>query len=215
MGRPSQTPAAVVRAPGRGAARDLAGREPGTVPREKSVRQRQCKAGAQALALYEEKADALLEAYLTGTPEAMERHYRHTWHRRAWRAMRTYVLLDLGKRPEHPDDDVEITLDDARHLVALEHGFPGWSDLAAFTSTLRASRRAIARPMRLVVHRGAHDWEPFAGSREWDEVLDLLAANPGAGLSAEGQMTDTLLAESPGPFRERNLFVSANALSRA
>lgn len=25
----------------------------------------------------------------------------------------------------------------------------------------------------------------------------------------------TLLAESPGPFRERNLFVSANALSRA
>ncbi len=34
-------------------------------------------------------------------------------------------------------------------------------------------------------------------------------AHPGAVLRA------TLLAESPGPFRERNLFVSANALSRA
>ncbi|HEU4928320.1 MAG TPA: hypothetical protein VFU38_00710, partial [Candidatus Krumholzibacteria bacterium] len=40
--------------------------------------------GAKALALYEAKADALLEAYRTGTPEAMERHYSHTWHRRAW-----------------------------------------------------------------------------------------------------------------------------------
>jgi hypothetical protein len=34
-------------------------------------------------------------------------------------------------------------------------------------------------------------------------------AHPGAALRA------TLLAESPAPFRERNLFVSANALSRA
>ena len=34
-------------------------------------------------------------------------------------------------------------------------------------------------------------------------------AHPGASLRA------TLLAESPAPFRERNLFVSANALSRA
>jgi hypothetical protein len=34
-------------------------------------------------------------------------------------------------------------------------------------------------------------------------------AHPGEALRA------TLLAESPGPFRERNLFVSANALSRA
>ena len=53
----------------------------------------------QALALYEAKAEALLDAYRTGTPEAMERHYSYTWHRRAWPAMRTYVQLDLGKRP--------------------------------------------------------------------------------------------------------------------
>src|SRR5262245_46177148 len=60
-------------------------------------------AGAKALALYALKAEALLEAYRTGTPEAMERHYSYTWHRRAWRAMRTYVQLDLGKRPAHTD----------------------------------------------------------------------------------------------------------------
>ena len=56
-------------------------------------------AGAKAIERYEQMADALLEAYRTGTPEAMERHYGFTWHRRAWHAMRTYVQLDLGKRP--------------------------------------------------------------------------------------------------------------------
>ena len=80
-------------------------------------------------------ADALLEAYRTGTPDAMERHYRYTWHRRAWRAMRTYVQLDLGKRSIGPGDDVDITPDDARHLVAVEHGFRNWAELQAFTQS--------------------------------------------------------------------------------
>jgi hypothetical protein len=152
-------------------------------------------AGATALALYEEKADALLQAYRTGTPEAMERHYAHTWHRRAWRAMRTYVQLDLGKRPAHPDDDVEITLDDARHLIALEHGFGNWRELEAFTKSVRPGRRVTAKPLRLVIRKGPEDWEPIAGSRAWPEVLALLVQHPTAGLSGEGQMTDDLLAD--------------------
>ena len=152
-------------------------------------------AGASALELYEAKAEALLDAYRTGTPEAMERHYNYTWHRRAWRAMRTYVQLDLGKRPTHPGEDVEITLDDARHLIALEHGFASWSELETFTRSLKMGRRVTAKPLRLVVRRGPDDWQPIAGSREWDEVLELLALNPSAGLSAEGQMTDVMLAE--------------------
>jgi hypothetical protein len=150
-------------------------------------------ASAKALALYEAKAEALLEAYRTGTPEAMERHYAYTWHRRAWRAMRKYVQLDLGKRPAHPDDDVQITLDDARLLVALEHGFANWSELEAFTKSLTARRRVTAKPLRLVVRSGPDDWHPIADSREWDEIIELLALHPSAGLSGEGQMTDELL----------------------
>ena len=148
---------------------------------------------ARVLALYETKADALLEAYRTGTPEAMERHYAHTWHRRAWRAMRTYVQLDLGKRPAREGDDVEISRDDARHLVAREHGFADWRELEAFTNSIRPGRRVTAKPLRLVVRRGPDDWEAIAGSREWEEVLERLAQNPSAGLSGEGQLTDELL----------------------
>ena len=92
------------------------------------------QAGASPAAHYERAAEALLDAYRTGTPEALERHYAHTWHRRAWNTMRTYVQLDLGKRPAHPDDEVEITIDDARRLVALEHGFSSWADLQAFAA---------------------------------------------------------------------------------
>jgi len=88
---------------------------------------------AATMRRYEEMAAALLDAYRTGTPEAMERHYRLTWHRRVWQTMRTYVQLDLGKRPAHPGADVEITLDDARYLIAREHGHESWEALASFT----------------------------------------------------------------------------------
>ena len=141
-------------------------------------------------------AEALLEAYRTGTPEAMERHYRYTWHRRPWSGMRTYVQLDLGKRPAGPADDVDITLDDARHLVAIEHGFADWDALTAFTQSLEAESLVAAKPVRLV-ERDVHDDDvhPIATSREWDAILRLLAAHPSARLDAEGQMTDAVLAK--------------------
>lgn len=152
-------------------------------------------AGAKALAQYEAMADALLEAYRTGTHEAMERHYRYTWHRRAWQAMRTYVQLDLGKRPAAPDDPVDITLDDARHLVALDHGFANWADLRVFTDSSLVGPRVAAKPIRIVRYEGPENWQPIASSREWDEIMRLLAAHPEAALSAEGQMTDAMLEE--------------------
>lgn len=93
---------------------------------------------ADAIALYETKAHALLDAYRTGTREALERHYALTWHRREWKAMRSYVQLDLGKRGPNPDE-IDITLDDARYLIALEHGAENWDEL----------RANPLRPMRL------------------------------------------------------------------
>ncbi len=152
-------------------------------------------AGATALARYEAAAEALVEAYRTGTPDAMERHYYYTWHRRSWHAMRTYVQLDLGKRPAHHDDDIEITLDDGRHLVAREHGFTSWSELQTFTRSAQVARNVAAKPVRMVLLDGADEPETLARSRDWDEILGLLASNPGTGLGAEGQMTDNVLAE--------------------
>jgi hypothetical protein len=155
------------------------------------------ESGARALAQYEEMADALLDAYRTGTPEAMERHYRHTWHRRAWHAMRTYVQLDLGKRPAHPGGQVEITRHDARHLVALEHGFADWADLQAFTAAGKAGPRIAAKPLRIVRCDGddPDEWPTIARSRDWDEIVRLLSQHRAVGLGAAGQMTDPALAE--------------------
>ena len=59
------------------------------------ARRRIRAASARTLEQYETMADALLEAYRTGTPEAMERHYRYTWHRRPWQG-------DADLRPARP-----------------------------------------------------------------------------------------------------------------
>ena len=171
-------------------------------------------AGAEALALYQTMADALLEAYRTGTPEAMEQHYRYTWHRRAWSGMRRYVQLDLGKLPPAADDDVDvdITLDDARHLVAVEYGFSDWpawsrspsrflgtvpkkrSSWGLSPSALSPSAPPAAKPVRLVDPSAPEISQTILRTRDWDAILDRLASQPGARLCAEGQMTDDILA---------------------
>src|SRR6516164_8327872 len=78
---------------------------------------------------FEEMANALLEAYRTGAPAAMERHWSLTWHRRNHQAMRTYVQLDLGRQAGADNQNDDITVDDARYLVAREHGFEAWHTL--------------------------------------------------------------------------------------
>jgi hypothetical protein len=152
-------------------------------------------AGAKALALYDTMARALLEAYRTGTEEAMARHYRYTWHRRPWQAMRTYVQLDLGKRPSRPGGDVEITIDDARDLIAIEHGFADWNALEAFTEAAKAGPRVASKPVRLVNPENAEEPRTIASSRDWDAVIRLLTMHPSARLDAAGQMTDPVLAD--------------------
>jgi Leucine Rich repeat len=142
------------------------------------------RASSLSLPLYERMAEALLEAYRTGSPEAMARHYQYTWHRRAWPAMRAYVQLDLGKRSSGHDGIVDITIDDARHLVAIEHGFDDWHALRAFMEVSPAGRLA-ARPVR-------------AGgivTRDWSQAIQRLAENPSASLDAHGQMTDDILRD--------------------
>jgi Leucine Rich repeat len=152
-------------------------------------------AGAKAVATYDTMAEALLDAYRTGTPEAMERLYRFTWHRRTWEGFRTYIQLDLGKRPAGPGDDVDITLDDARHLIAREHGFSNWEELKKFSEASSGKGKLAAKPVRLVNPGAAEGQQTVATSREWDEIIRLLAMHPSTILNAEGQMTDDVLAD--------------------
>lgn len=151
-------------------------------------------AGRRTLERYEEMAAALLNAYRTGTPQAMERHHALTWHRRAWSAMRTYVRLDLGKRASGNGDDVEITIDDARYLVAREHGFASWDELRRFAVAAPARSLETAKPVRVGRRNGDAEPRTVLTTRDWATVMDALAAQPSASLHASGQMTDEVLA---------------------
>ena len=142
---------------------------------ERAMR-RESPGGADAIARYEEMADALLDAYRTGTPEAMERHLSlhlappHVAARSAPTSSST-----SASDPAGPDDDVEITLDDARHLVAREHGFSNWQDLTGFSRASAGKARLAAKPVR--ARRTASATErraTVASSRDWDEIIRLL-----------------------------------------
>ncbi len=152
-------------------------------------------AGKRAMAFYQAAADALLEAYRTGDPEAMERHYSYTWHRRAWQGMRTYVQLDLGKRPTEPGGDVELTIDDARQHVAQEYGFDNWDALERFVASVPKGVMLSAKPMGIASRSDDGDETPIMISREWPAVLHALKQHPDARLHTRGQLTDAMLAD--------------------
>ena len=143
---------------------------------------------------YEEMAEALLDAFLTGAPEAMERHWKLTWHRRAWAAMRTYVLLDLGRRPDDASQAADISLADAQFLVAKEHGFESWAALAEFVAALPAGGVTVAaKPVRLFSIDANGERRTLVQSRDWETVLGTMRDQRISGLDANGEMTDALL----------------------
>jgi len=154
---------------------------------------------AKARERYEEMADALLEAYCTGTPEAMERHWRLTWHRRPWRAMRTYVQLDLGRQEGAPGQDDDITLDDARFLVAREHGHESWAALVREIAVQPVDTSLLTlKPIRLLPSDTAGGEPPPWRSRDWSAVVARLKDHTAVGIDAQGQMTDATLEEVSG-----------------
>ena len=141
---------------------------------------------------YDEKVDALLEAYRTGTPEAMERHWRLTWHRRSWQGMRGYVQADLGL---DSGDDVAITRDDARWLVAREHGFPSWSALLADVQRGDPGGTRTLKPMATIARHTADEDTTARASREWAVTLEQLRQPDVIGFDARGQLTDAMLRD--------------------
>lgn len=165
----------------------------------------------ETLATYDVKAAALLDAYRTGTPEAMERHWSLTWHRRAWSGMRSYVRADLGK----PDrDDIDITIDDARWLVAREHGFEDWSALKKAIGNAREPELLAKRPMAMLAKLSkpeSHEaGEPVFVSRSWREIVEELGERDVTGLSAHGQMTDALVRDIVGMSQLTTLRLSGS-----
>ncbi len=158
-------------------------------------RLRQAESGSRpTLDEYEEKAEALLDAYRTGTPEAMERHWRLTWHRRNWNAMRTYTLLDLGRSASDSDADADISLADAQYLVAREHGFKSWQELKDFTQSLTKGKAMIAATPVSFFDADERGIKKFEGSdRNWDFVISAMKDGRIPGLEARGEMTDAVL----------------------
>lgn len=140
---------------------------------------------------YDVKVEALLDAYRTGTPEAIQRHWSHTWHRRAWQGMRTYVQIGLGFQAS---PDIEITTDDARYLIAREHGFESWDALVQDLAN-PVAEDALVKRMSVFSTRAPKEDDPRFDSRYWSEIIGALSDSNATGIEAHGQMTDELLEQ--------------------
>lgn len=149
----------------------------------------------RTLARYREMADVLFEAFHAGTPEAMARLHALTWHRRSWHTMREYVALNLGKQPSAPGGAIDVTRDDARQLVAREHGFADWRALESVVAAMPGGLPMTSGPVRIVRADPVDDERPVVVSRDWTAVLQALADANAPGLDASGQMTDAMVRD--------------------
>ena len=158
------------------------------------LRRASTPAARAAVERVQSMASILLDAYRTGTPEAMERLWAHTWHRRSWETMRRYVQLDLGRPPKTEGEDVPISLDDARWLIARDNGF---SHLGRPDRAHRRPRRRLSPESRRAVPRAGEAERGTAPSlartRDWDAAIATIRSRGLPGLDANGQMTDEIL----------------------
>jgi hypothetical protein len=151
---------------------------------------------AKAVGQFDAMADALLDAYRTGTREAMERHWSLTWHRRGHQAMRTHVQLDLGRQVGSTNWDDDITPEDARLLVAREHGFANWDALVNYYRKLRVAPSSVThKPVRALASESDDDSSQCWHSRDWNAVLAHLRDRRPIGIDAAGQITDAMLED--------------------
>lgn len=144
---------------------------------------------------YERVADALVTAYRSGERSAMRIVWDYFGHMRSHDAMRRYVRLDLGKTEEAPaGEEDELTLAEARFLVARVQGFESWDALAKLAAAAPRKKETLA--IKPVAAYSGDDPQPNRveiRSRDWDEVLDSMRLRRIEGLHANGQMTDALL----------------------
>jgi hypothetical protein len=144
---------------------------------------------------YDAVADALVTAYRENDEAARRIVWDYFGHARAWDALRRYVRLDLG-RPEEPrtPEDAEITLDEARTLVARAQGCASWPELAArIASNATAGKTLTTKRVGAYTLASTGEPQPVITTHDWDELFAAVRTRSIPGLHANGQMTDGLM----------------------
>jgi len=110
--------------------------------------------------------------------------------------MRTYVQLDLGRQVGSETQDDDISLDDAKLLVAREHGFESWDALVKYYRKLLVPPSSVTtKPVRTLASETDNEESQCWHSRDWNAVLGHLRERKLIGIDAAGQMTDRMLED--------------------
>jgi hypothetical protein len=145
---------------------------------------------------YENVAAALVRAYRSGELADMRVVWEYFGHMRTWEVTRRYIRLDLGKTEQpSPGEADQITVDEARSLVARAQDFESWDALEAYIATVPRGRTVAAKAFHLFAPAESGSHQVAARSRDWEEVIELVGTRRLEGLAAAGQITDAMLAQ--------------------
>jgi hypothetical protein len=148
---------------------------------------------ASPMRRYDTVAVALVVAYRTGGREAMRVIWDFFGHGRTWDATRRYIRLALGRSEAEPDPPDEITLEEARFLVARAQEFESWEALERHVAALPRGRTITAKAVAMFATSDVAEDAVAVRSRDWDEAIDLMRVRRLEALHAAGQMTDAVL----------------------
>jgi hypothetical protein len=91
--------------------------------------------------------------------------------------------------------DVEITIDDARFLVAREYGFESWAALTEYVASLSSEATLIAaKPVTPFFPEEPEEIRHRRSTRDWEAAIARMRDERMPGLDANGEMTDAVLA---------------------
>ncbi len=148
-----------------------------------------------AMRRYDRVAEALVEAYRDGDADrCVSSGTISGTCARGTRCAATSGWISGRRRVRTPGEEDVVTPAEAQYLVARFQGFDNWQALTAFARSVPPGKTTIvAKSIRLSSAADSQHGAADFTSRDWDEVLGVLAEKRLTGLHAEGQMTDAVL----------------------
>ena len=143
---------------------------------------------------FEKVSKDILDAYRSGDAAALQRVQEFF--------NRAVTLSELRKGAQtrlHKGKDADISLAEARDVVAGLRGFASWAALADSVTRPDDRSEGWARPLYHVdERRNSIELRRPPDDKEWDTILAVMAERKLAGLDANGHMTDAALARIAG-----------------
>jgi ankyrin repeat protein len=131
----------------------------------------------------------ILEAYRSGDAAAIDRVGKFFGDTYTHGRIRGLLQREMDKPP-----DADVSLDEVRALFARMRGFKSWAAFAQSVTRPADRSKSWAMPLyRIDERHNQMRVRPGVSDKEWDTIVEVMAAKKITALDATGQLTDAAL----------------------